>query len=41
MKQILHLLIQKPYDYETFINLILNFRSSDGSSVLRVPEDLV
>ena len=30
---------ENPTDYETFINLILNFRSSDGPSVLRVPED--
>ncbi len=30
---------ENPTDYEIFINLILNFRSIDGPSFLRVPED--
>ena len=28
-----------PEDYEAFMNLILNFRSSNGPSVIRVPQD--
>jgi hypothetical protein len=29
-----------PEDYESFINLILNFRSSNGPSTIRVPQDM-
>jgi hypothetical protein len=31
---------ESPEDYESFINLILNFRSSNGPSTVRVPQDI-
>ena len=31
---------ESPEDYESFINLILNFRSSNGPSTIRVPQDI-